>query len=303
MIKITMLGTSAGCATKERNVSATAISNPRGKAWQLVDCGDGTALRCAQEGLNLAHLRAIYITHAHADHWLGIAGVLASIKDYVFPSITIMCPTAVKDAVVCSLAAAEITLPMTIRWVDHNAGHLTEPSQFRVESFSLDHRTYCLGYVFRYTHGWNVDVKRLDADGVPRSPVRGAIQRGESGNVVLDNGDIVPASQYRLNKRVAKIVVCGDNADPSRVSPHGIHADVLIHESTHVDATADRADQYKHSTAREVAAAAEMMHVKYLLLTHVSPATRPSTVMEEAREEFKGELSVARDGGTFVLSI
>ena len=87
MFELTFLGTSSGVPTKQRNVSAIAVSllgeqGSTGKKspWILVDCGEATQHQLLHTKLKLSTLKAILITHTHGDHCYGLAGLLASLS-------------------------------------------------------------------------------------------------------------------------------------------------------------------------------------------------------------------------------
>ncbi|CAM5602375.1 Ribonuclease BN [Stutzerimonas stutzeri] len=75
---LVFLGTSSGTPTPARNVTGLALQEDAGKAWYLIDCGEGTQHRLLRMPLSLHDLRAIFITHVHGDHCYGLPGLLAS---------------------------------------------------------------------------------------------------------------------------------------------------------------------------------------------------------------------------------
>src|SRR3954467_9800277 len=72
-LSIRLLGTSASRPTVERNVSAVAIH--REGETLLVDCGEGTQRQMMRYGISFA-LEDIFFTHMHADHILGVIGLI-----------------------------------------------------------------------------------------------------------------------------------------------------------------------------------------------------------------------------------
>ena len=80
-IVVTTLGTGSALPSKYRNVSSTHLAIP-GLGGILLDAGEGTLgqlrRRFGPDGLRQVYkdLRMIFISHMHADHHLGLQGVL-----------------------------------------------------------------------------------------------------------------------------------------------------------------------------------------------------------------------------------
>src|SRR6186997_2983745 len=72
-LSVRFLGTSASRPTVERNVSSIAIVR-EGETF-LFDCGEGTQRQMMRYGISFA-LEDIFLTHLHADHMLGVVGLI-----------------------------------------------------------------------------------------------------------------------------------------------------------------------------------------------------------------------------------
>src|SRR5512136_1413787 len=74
MLNVIFLGTAGSLPTPERNPSAVLI-NREGELI-LFDCGEGTQRQMMRAKTGMMRLNYIFLTHLHADHILGIPGLL-----------------------------------------------------------------------------------------------------------------------------------------------------------------------------------------------------------------------------------
>src|SRR6185503_8898197 len=72
-LSVRILGTSASRPTVERNVSSLAIH--REGETLMFDCGEGTQRQMMRWGVSFS-LADIFFTHLHADHILGVIGLI-----------------------------------------------------------------------------------------------------------------------------------------------------------------------------------------------------------------------------------
>src|SRR5438552_15634400 len=76
----------------------TALLVRRGGERLLVDCGEGTQRQLLVSSVGLIELREVFLTHYHADHYLGLPGMLKtfSLRVRELP-ITIHGPPGLRD--------------------------------------------------------------------------------------------------------------------------------------------------------------------------------------------------------------
>ena len=73
-LDVVFLGTSASAPTARRAPAALLIR--RGGDRLLFDCGEGTQRQLLRSSVGLVDLEQIFLTHLHADHYLGLPGLL-----------------------------------------------------------------------------------------------------------------------------------------------------------------------------------------------------------------------------------
>ena len=73
-LDVVFLGTSGSAPTAQR--AAAAVLVRRGGDRLLVDCAEGTQRQLLRSDVGLAELREVFLTHYHADHYLGLPGMM-----------------------------------------------------------------------------------------------------------------------------------------------------------------------------------------------------------------------------------
>ena len=294
MIRVTFLGTAAARPTVRRNVSAIALQR-EGDSF-LLDCGEGTQRQMMRYGTGFA-VRDIFVTHLHADHFLGITGLLRTmaLQGRTDP-LRIFGPEASRGTLeqAVSLGVDRVPFPLTID--ELHAGSRVEYDEYDVVAFPVDHRMSALGYAFvEHERLGRFDVERARALGVPEGELFGKLHMGEA--VEVDGRRVEPADVVGPPRPGRVVVYAGDSCPCEATIEIAKDASLLIHEATFGDDEADRARQTYHSTARGAAALASEAGVRRLYLTHISArySDDPSALEAEAREAFPGAV-IARDG-------
>jgi ribonuclease Z len=269
----------------------------RGGERILVDCGEGTQRQLLRSTVGLVDLGEIFVTHFHADHYLGLPGMLKTfaLRGREVP-LTVYGPPGLRD-LFGSLRRVfgKLTYPLELE--ELRAGDALEREDYAIVPFAVSHGVSALGYALvEQPRPGRFDVETADALGVPNGPARGALQRGES--VTIDDGRVVTPDAVLGPPRAGRKVVLAGDTEPTATAIEAAHgADLLVHEATFCDEEADRAADTRHSTARGAAAVAREAQVALLALTHVSPRYFGREVADEAREVFPDTV-VPRDFDT-----
>jgi ribonuclease Z len=292
-LDLVFLGTSASMPTAMRAPAALLVR--RGGERLLFDCGEGTQRQLQRSSVGLADLEEIFLTHLHADHFLGLPGMLKTfaLRGRDAPGLTVYGPAGTRDLFV-KLKPFLGRLPYELTIVELAPGDALSRGDYRLETFAVDHGAAAVGYALvEEERPGRFDVDVADALGVPSGPARGRLQRGES--ITLDDGTVVTADAVVGPARPGRrIVVTGDTAPSPSVVQAAYRADLLVHEATFTAEEKDRARETMHSTAAEAAEVAKLAEVGVLALTHVSSRYFGSELAREAREIFP-ETVVPRD--------
>src|SRR5690606_30784469 len=144
------LGTSAGTPTRSRNVTGLALRHGGPRRWYLVDCGEGTQRQLLRTPYTLHQLRAIFITHVHGDHCLGLPGLLASASmGRRSEPLTLVAPVALRAFIETALRATSTALNFPLHFVESDASDFYwEDDAFAVTTVALSHRVPCTAFVF-----------------------------------------------------------------------------------------------------------------------------------------------------------
>jgi ribonuclease Z len=291
-LDIVFLGTSGSAPTPNRSPAALLVR--RGGDRLLFDCGEGTQRQLMRSMVGLPELEEIFITHFHADHYLGLPGMLKtfSLRQRETP-LTVYGPPGLKE-LFGTLGRVFGKLSYPVDLVEVRPGEALERDGYRVLVFPVHHGVTAVGYaIAEEPRPGFFDVEAADALGVPSGPARGELQRGES--ITLDDGKVVTPDEVLGKAREGRrIVIGGDTAPVETVAVLAEGADVLIHEATFTEEERDRAAETLHSTAKQAAEIAQKAGVRMLALTHVSPRYFGPELAREAREIFPATV-VPRD--------
>lgn len=303
ILRLTFLGTSAAAPTLHRNVSGLAVKAD--SDLLLFDCGEGSQRQMIRFGTGFG-VSAVFFTHFHADHYLGIIGFLRTLgMGGRTEPLTLYGPPPARRILDTAIHLGVERLSFPVEIMELRGGEVLQRGGYALRAVRVDHRVNALGWILEE----NTRPGRFNADaacalGVTPGPEFGRLQRGET--ILLGNGEVVKPEQVLGPARQGrKLVISGDTRPCQALVAASRDADVLIHEATFSDDEQERAEDTRHSTAREAARVAREAGARRLLLTHLSSRhdVDPSPLLDQARQEFKGPIDVVWDGFSLELEL
>ena len=285
-LDVLFVGTAASAPSSQRGLPAILVR--RGGDRLLFDCGEGTQ-RQLLRSTGLVELEDIFLTHFHADHVLGLPGMLKtfSLRQRERP-LTVYGPPGLRS-LFASLRPIVGRVGFPLELVELEPNDELERDGYRIAAYANDHGVPALGFAIVEDPRPGVfDPERAKALGVTPGPDFGRLQEGETV------AGVRPDQVMGEARRGRRVVIAGDTAPCEMTRLVAFEADLLVHEATFLDEEADRAAETRHSTARQAAELAAAAGVGMLALTHISPRYGGKAVRDEARAAFENTV-VPRD--------
>jgi ribonuclease Z len=291
-LSVFFAGTAGSVPTARRGLPAVLVR--RGGDRLLFDCGEGTQRQLVRS-VGLLDLDAIFITHFHADHWLGLPGLLKTfdLRGRERP-LAIHGPPGLRELIALGLRAAG-RVRFELELVVLEEGQVLDRDGYRIVPVEVTHRGQAFGYaLFEDERPGAFDPDAAVRLGLTPGPEFGLVQRGHAVR------GVVPEQVLGSPRPGRKIVLSGDTAPCQALSVASYQADLLIHEATFAAPEIQRAAETGHSTAAQAARMAAEAEVKLLALTHLSTRYPVGVLLDEAREVFT-ETIVPRDFDTIEI--
>ncbi len=297
-LQVYFLGTAGALPTVLRNPACFLVR--RGSDTLVFDCGEGAQQQMmrAQTGFTVD---AIFITHWHADHYLGLLGLVQTLAfNGRAEPLALYGPPGLDEIVhvIEHLSTATMRFPVQGRVL--RAGDEVRFDGYSVRAFGTRHGMQSLGYALvEDDRPGRFDREGAIALGVRPGPLFGRLQRGEAVTVTVDGEplEVRPEQVLGPGRPGRSVAYTGDTSAIDLVRaglPRGL--DLLIHDATYADADAARAAEVHHATAGEAGVAAARLGAKRLALVHLSSRyTSTADHLRDAAAWFSGEVLVPDD--------
>lgn len=296
-IKLTFLGTSDQIPSVSRNHTSILLS------WQneniLIDCGEGTQRQLRKAKINPGKITRILITHWHADHVLGLPGLLHTLAASQYnKTLYIYGPRKIKNRIKDMKKTFDFfnDFPIEVKEVKRK---FFENDDFYLEAFPLKHRTPCNAYNFVKKGKTKIDKQKLKDLGVESEPSLKELKKGKNIKI---NGKKLKAKEMTYKQEDKKISFVLDTRFDKKIISFVKNSDLLVCEATFSSELEDKAKEHYHLTSKQAGEIAKKSDSKKLILTHLSQRYEQDTkkILEEVKEVFDNSF-VARDLDIFYL--
>jgi ribonuclease Z len=302
-IELTILGNSSATPTLNRFPSAQYLNMLDHHI--LIDCGEGTQMQMRRYKLKKSKLQFVFISHVHADHMLGLPGILFSmnLNNRIEP-LHIFAPQSLFDIIELFLKHSDTKLryPIIKHVTNHTKSEILFENLFiKISSFPLFHRVPTTGFIFEEQQ----KLRRLNIEACEKKHIpftyfndlkRGKDYISADGKIVIANTELTFEAGSPMRYAYAS-----DTIYHTDVIKSVSEVDVLYHEATFMHNKLERAVETMHTTALQAGMVAKEAKVKQLLIGHFSSRYDDLNVLlQEARVQF-GNTEIAEEGKTFVL--
>jgi ribonuclease Z len=278
-LSLFFVGTGGSVPSPRRGLPAILLR--RGGDRLLFDCGEGTQ-RQLMRSVGLADVGCVFVTHFHADHWLGLPGMLKSfaLRERDQP-LAIYGPRGLGQMMEQTRFIYG-RLPYELRVTELEAADDVVFDGYVVAPVPVSHsNNNAYGYaILEDSRPGHLDAELAEQLGVKPGPDFGRLTRGETV------AGVSPEQVMGATREGRKIVISGDTAPCEALTLAARDADLLVHEATFAEGEIERARQTGHSTARQAAQVALDARARLLALTHISTRYPGGDLREEARSVF-----------------
>jgi ribonuclease Z len=268
MLHVIFLGTGGSLPTRNRNPSAILV-NREGELL-LFDCGEGTQQQMMRARTGMMSLSSIFISHFHADHFLGIPGLIQTMSFMGRKEpLVIYGPEGTREFTELFKAFGFFNLKYEVYGTSLKPGDIVERKDYVIHALKTEHSVPSLGYaLIENPRPGRFNREKAVKLGIPPGPLFAELQKGNS--LEVDGKLVKPEDVMGPSRPGRTVVYSGDTRPCDPILEASRDADLLIHDCSFADEMTDWAEEYRHSTAGEVAALAKKARVRRLILTHIS---------------------------------
>ncbi|MFU0781545.1 MAG: ribonuclease Z [Thermoanaerobacterium thermosaccharolyticum] len=288
MFDICLLGTGGMMPIPGRNLSSLILRY--GGVSVLIDCGEGTQVPLQKLGWGFLNIDAIFFTHYHGDHILGLPGIIYQmINQDREKELKLIGPKGM--SIINNLLNVLFEdIPFPIEYIEMEDEESLNVRDIVVKNVLVDHTVLCFAYSFEVKRLPEFDIKKARAFNIPVEYWH-ILQHGE--NIVKDGNVLyTPDMVLGKNRKGLKVSYCTDTRPTESLIDLVKDSDVFVGEGMYGDPLdIEKAIKKSHSTFIETAFVAKEANVKELWLTHFSPSLKnPAEYIKYAKDVFENTI-------------
>lgn len=281
MIAVTILGNNSAVPSHNRHPTAQVLQTA--EHLMLIDCGEGTQMQMSYYKIKKSKINHIFISHLHGDHYFGLIGLLNSLAlNNRLTDLHIYAPEKLQPIIEIQMDLSDAGFPFQLYFHKlEKEGIIFEDKKISVESFEVNHRIECWGFLFREKKNpRKINIQQVKKYSVPKTFYEN-LHRGE--DYVSENNEVTRNEMLTLPVEPPKsYAFCADTAFHEPIAKKIEGVDLVYHESTYLSELEKKATLRFHSTSKQAAMIAKKAGAKKLLLGHFSS-------MYDTLEKFKEE--------------
>ena len=277
--------------TKDRNHPAVFLEYK--EHGILFDCGEGTQRQFKIANIRLTKVTKILLTHWHGDHSLGIGGLLQTLGSSEYSgTLELYGPPGTKENLYHLFKAIPFGFRVNFEVKEVHNGKIYENDDFVIEAISLDHGTPCYAYSFREKEKRNINMEKVKELKIPVGPLIGKLQQGVTVTV---GKEVITPDEVSAVKKGKKVSYITDTLLCTNCYTIAEDSDVLLCESSFTEEEREKAEEYKHLTAKQAGLIASKSGAKKLYLFHISGRHADKTIVLEEARTIHQDTYVAQD--------
>ena len=298
-MKLTVLGCNSATPHADKAPTAQLLSTT--KHHFLIDCGEGTQVLLRKAKIKFAHIKHIFISHLHGDHFYGLPGLISTFRLLGREApLHIYGPVGIREAVTLLLKLSNSWTNYPLHFHELSEKEpvcLFSDGEMEVHTIPLKHRVYTNGFLFRETP----KERKINPEAVKKLRVDQSQMRNlkQGKDVVNIDGESISNAQLTHDPKPSKAYAfCSDTAYHPEMTRQIQGVDVLYHEATFLDDNLELAKKTDHSTAKQAAQIAKDANVNCLILGHYSSRYKDLTLFQTEAAEIFPNVELAYDGYT-----